>query len=148
MRRLCVCITVLALLLCVRAAMASPVRVGILSKGGPTQAANCQAYVDGIVPLGTGLFDDLVTGQLIAALRDINDPTMELHLDATDVPNDLCTAEGVASTVAEIACTNALTVTNLKSIRDSDGLLLGFYWNCEKVTAPSVPAFWVVAQCP
>lgn len=128
-------------------AYSSQVTVGVMSKAGPGQVATCQLMVDGINPLGSGVFSDLVTGAVISDLADPQSATTVLTLDATNVPAGLCVTEGLAVTTAEAACTVNYTVLNLRPVVDSDDLIAGFIWNCAKITSSASP-FWVYAECP
>jgi hypothetical protein len=140
-------LAVLALLASFTLALGSPVTIGTKSKLGPGKLAICQAAVDGINDLGTGTFNSLITGGVIADLKDANSGTSVLKMDITDVPGGFCTVEGVAADAAKAVCTSAYSVLGLKPLTASDGTIWGVEWNCQKITEPDSP-FWIRADCP
>jgi hypothetical protein len=151
MRRLYGWLILVAVLLLLQTASASPVTIGVMSKGAPGQAARCQAFINGIVDLGTGVYGDLVTGPVVNDLRDSNSATTMLKLDASDIPPTLCTAEGMATTVAVASCTSVYSMTNLRPVvnttAEGNDELTGFLWNCVKIANLGDP-FWIFAECP
>jgi hypothetical protein len=128
-------------------AMASPVTVGIKSKGNPGHLANCLAYTAGAVDLGTGTFNELLTPEVIADLRDPESATTVLVLDVNNVPANLCTQDGVATTAAAAACTSSYSMFGMVPIMGAESDILGFRWFCAKINNPA-EVFWAEAACP
>jgi hypothetical protein len=123
------------------------VTIGIHSKVKPGKLVQAEAIVAGIVDLGSGTFNSLINGAVIADLKDSNSATTGLKLDVTNVPAALCTEEGLAASTATAVCGSTYSVLGLKALKDANGDIWGVEWNCQKFTTPDSP-FWLRVACP